>query len=70
MIYLHVRTRWCCGERADELAIGYRRKPTPATSLRKALAMAVLFVALTIASFAALELTDVPDHKPTAILRP
>ena len=70
MIYVHMRTRWCCGERADEVAIGYRRRPTPPTSLRKALLVSAIFTAALLTSFALMEATDTPDFKPTTTLLP
>ncbi len=70
MIYVRRRDRTICGHQLTEVCLVYDRIPTPPTSLRKTIAAALLTLALTVAFFAAMELTDIPDHRPTTILIP
>ena len=68
MIYVDIRhSDGYNGVRNSSLVFGYSRVPTPSTSTRKAVLAAVIAVAAFV-GYVALSATDVPDHKPTAVL--
>lgn len=70
MLYTTVRsTDHYDGTRNTQLIFGYSRKPTPATSIRKALFAAAIIVGLFIVSVSMIA-TDVPDTKPTVQVFP
>ncbi len=67
MIYVRQRTRRVCGWTYSELAICWDR---PDGQTPKRLLRIAIFLIVLVGTYAALEATDVPDHKPTVTLRP